>query len=106
MKKLKAISILMSFCIAASITGCGASDGGDQNSGTQAGGSGEPVPVKLAVWGSGAADNFTNGAEEFNSRQDEIDFTVEMQSGDYNQFLGAKTAANDLPDMFFLTPYE
>ncbi len=28
-----------------------------------------------------------------------------MQSGDYSQYLGAKVASNDLPDMFFLNPY-
>ena len=28
-----------------------------------------------------------------------------MQTGDYNQYLGAKVASDDLPDMFFLNPY-
>ncbi len=30
--------------------------------------------VKLAVWSSGAADNFQKGADEFNKRQDKINF--------------------------------
>lgn len=65
----------------------------------------EKETVKLAVWSSGAADNFQKGADEFNKRQDKINFVVEMQSGDYSQYLGAKVASNDLPDMFFLNPY-
>lgn len=28
-----------------------------------------------------------------------------MQSGDYNQYLGAKTAAKDLPDLFEVSSY-
>ena len=60
----------------------------------------EKETVKLAVWSSGAADNFQKGADEFNKRQDKINFVVEMQSGDYSQYLGAKVASNDLPDMF------
>jgi len=66
---------------------------------------GEKVTVKLSVWGSGAAENFQKGADEFNSRQNKINFVVEMQTGDYSQYLGAKVASNDLPDMFFLGPY-
>ena len=50
----------------------------------------EKETVKLAVWSSGAADNFQKGADEFNKRQDKINFVVEMQSGDYSQYLGAK----------------
>lgn len=65
----------------------------------------EKETVKLSVWSSGAADNFQKGADEFNKRQDKINFVVEMQSGDYSQYLGAKVASNDLPDMFFLNPY-
>ena len=42
----------------------------------------EKETVKLAVWSSGAADNFQKGADEFNKRQDKINFVVEMQSGD------------------------
>ena len=32
----------------------------------------EKETVKLAVWSSGAADNFQKGADEFNKRQDKI----------------------------------
>ena len=36
----------------------------------------EKETVKLAVWSSGAADNFQKGADEFNKRQDKINFVV------------------------------
>ena len=65
----------------------------------------EKETVKLAVWSSGAAENFQKGADEFNARQDKVNFVVEMLTGDYAQYLGAKAASDDLPDMFFLNPY-
>ena len=34
----------------------------------------EKETVKLAVWSSGAADNFQKGADEVNKRQDKINF--------------------------------
>lgn len=98
MKKRRVLSCLLALCMAMSIAGCSS---GDKKTDAK----GDKTPVKLAVWASGAADNFNKAADEFNSRQDKIKFTVEMQSGDYGQYLGAKTAANDLPDMYFLAPY-
>ncbi|MDD3409513.1 MAG: extracellular solute-binding protein [Eubacteriales bacterium] len=64
----------------------------------------EPVTVTLAVWGSGASENFNKGAAAFNARQDKINFVVEM-AGDWDTYIGAKIASNDLPDMYFLNPY-
>lgn len=93
--KKKAISLLLCGALAAGLLGMG----------TTVCAEGEKETVKLAVWSSGAAENFQKGADEFNSRQDKIEFVVEMQTGDYNQFLGAKVASDDLPDMFFLNPY-
>ena len=43
----------------------------------------EKETVKLAVWSSGAAENFQKGADEFNARQDKVNFVVEMLTGDY-----------------------
>nr|WP_288867151.1 extracellular solute-binding protein [uncultured Blautia sp.] len=54
------------------------------------------VEIKMAVWTSGAADIYNKAAEGFNQTHDNIKLSVEMQSGDYNQYLGAKTAAKDL----------
>lgn len=108
-KAPKIFSIVLAMLMATSLASC---DSAPQSSASASGNTseaaadnGEAVEVKMAVWSSGAADNFNNGADVFNSRQDKIKFSVEMQSGDYNQYLGAKTAANDLPDMFFLSPY-
>ena len=72
---------------------------------TQDAGNGDKTTITLAVWNSGALENFQNAANEFNSRQDKIDFVVEMETGDYSQYLGAKVASDDLPDMYFLSPY-
>lgn len=36
--------------------------------------------------------------------QNDINFVVEM-AGDWDTFIGAKIASNDLPDMFFINPY-
>ena len=60
--------------------------------------------VTLAVWGSGAMSNFEAAAAEFNSRQDAIEMQVEMSS-DWNTFIGAKIASDDLPDLYFMNPY-
>ena len=104
-KTSKIMSIALAMLMTAGLASCGSSDDKGNDGSKAASNSGETVEVKMAVWGSGAADNFNKGADVFNSRQDKIKFSVEMQSGDYNQFLGDKTAANDLPDMFFLSPY-
>lgn len=58
----------------------------------------------MVVWSSGAEDYYKKACKIFNSRQSKINFTVEMQQ-DYNQYLGAKTASNDLPDLYLLQPY-
>lgn len=65
----------------------------------------DPVEIKMAAWNSSAGPIYEEAAEKFNERQDKIHFTVEMQPGDYSQYLGAKTVSNDLPDLFFLSPY-
>lgn len=132
--KKKVLAGVLALAMALSLSGCGqkaenSGNGkeGGQSSGVQANeqegqtgtesaasetgtnqsgqGNGEKVTVKLAVWSSGAGENFQKAADEFNQRQDKIEFQVEMQTGDYNQFLGAKVASNDLPDLFFLNPY-
>lgn len=102
----KVISVLLAGLLAIGLTGCqGSGEPKKEGPAQQSDSSGDKVPVKLVVWSSGAAENFQKGADVFNSRQDEIDFQVEMQTGDYNQYLGAKVASDDLPDLFFLNPY-
>ncbi|MCI9624497.1 MAG: extracellular solute-binding protein [Lachnospiraceae bacterium] len=65
----------------------------------------DKVNVTMAVWSSSSAAIQEEAAKVFNDSQDQINFTVEMQSGDYAQYLGAKTVANDLPDLFYINPY-
>lgn len=81
------------------LAGCG-SGGTSQNSDE-----GGKTKVTMAVWVSGAASRYDQIAENFNKTHDDIEFTVEMQSGDYNQYLGNKKAANDLPDLFYLSSF-
>lgn len=56
-------------------------------------------------FGGGGQDTFDNAAAKFNEMQDEIELSIQPATGDYNQYLGARAASNDLPDMFWLTPY-
>lgn len=112
--KKKVVSLLVAAAMGVSLFGCGNAEGSvkntekDQASPTadsEEKNETEKTTVKMAVWSSGAAENFQRGADAFNARQDNIEFVVEMQTGDYNQYLGAKVASDDLPDMFFLNPY-
>ena len=103
--KKKVISVLLAGLMVLGLSGCQGGPAEQESGSENASGSGEKTTVKLVVWSSGAAENFQKGADVFNSRQDKIDFQIEMQTGDYNQYLGAKVASDDLPDMFFLNPY-
>lgn len=112
--KKKIVSLLVTAAMGVSLFGCGntespvkeTEEGKTVSEGESTGESGtDKTTVKMAVWSSGAAENFQRGADAFNARQDKIEFVVEMQTGDYNQYLGAKVASDDLPDMFFLNPY-
>lgn len=62
----------------------------------------EKQTVKLVTWGGGEA--YRLSTEEFNRRQDEIEFVIEVISN-IDEYLSARIAANDLPDMYNLTPY-
>ena len=100
--KRKLIAISLTIITALSVAGC---SNGSSSQDTSNSNSDDKTTVKLVVWSSGAAENFQKGADAFNQRQDKINFEVEMQTGDYSQYLGAKVASEDLPDMFFLNPY-
>lgn len=65
----------------------------------------ERKEVSMVIFSGGGQDTFDKAAEEFNSRQDKIKLSIQPATGDYNQFLGARTASGDLPDMFWLSPY-
>lgn len=61
--------------------------------------------IDFVIWNGNHADNYKRAQDHYNSSQDEIELSVGMETGDYNTYLGAKTAANDLPDLFVITPY-
>ena len=88
--KKKVISVLLAGLMVLGLSGCQGGPAEQESGSENASGSGEKTTVKLVVWSSGAAENFQKGADVFNSRQDKIDFQIEMQTGDYNQYLGAK----------------
>ncbi len=63
-----------------------------------------PVPIKLVVWSSRAYDTYRAIQDDFRYKHPHIELTIEMQEN-YGDYIAAKTASNDLPDLFFLTPY-
>ena len=52
-------------------------------------------------WG----DQLDRTMESFNSKHDDIELDITMQSGDYSDFLGTAAATNDWPDIYILTPW-
>ena len=61
--------------------------------------------ISMVIFSGGGQDTFDNAAAKFNEMQDEIELSIQPATGDYNQYLGARAASNDLPDMFWLYPY-
>jgi raffinose/stachyose/melibiose transport system substrate-binding protein len=112
MKNIKKIVRLLValLLITLSFAGCKSNTGTISNSGSS---SSQPassqaaakVPIVLAVWGSGATTIYDNMSSKYNASQNEIDFSIQMQSGDFNAYLATKIAANDLPDLFYAVPY-
>lgn len=60
----------------------------------------EKQTVKLVTWGGGEA--YRLSTEEFNRRQDEIEFVIEVVSN-IDEYLSARIAANDLPEICCLS---
>lgn len=121
---MKRITVLLFIVIIAALSfGCSSGNeqsgngsasnpGGSEGAGNpsnHAGGSqqsNEKVEVKFVVWQSGNADKLRQIQDDFNSKYDDIELTIEMQGGSYWDYLGAKTASNDLPDLFYLSAFE
>lgn len=110
-------ALLLSGAMAVMATGCGTSqqeqvtvtknvtEESKTTNATEESKTTDKVNITMAVWSSSAAALQEEAANAFNATQDRINFTVEMQSGDYAQYLGAKTVAEDLPDLFYINPY-
>ena len=88
--KKKVISVLLAGLMVLGLAGCQGGTSEQESKTEGSSGDGGKTAVKLVVWSSGAAENFQKGADAFNSRQDKIDFQIEMQTGDYNQYLGQR----------------
>lgn len=61
--------------------------------------------VTVALWAANRGDRLERSEAEFEKNNPDIDLDFQVQSGDYSNYLGAKTAANDLADIYLLTPY-
>lgn len=68
---------------------------------------GEPYEIKMAVWSGEWGDKLDRMMNAFNEehKDDGLTLTIEMQSGDYSNFLGSCAATGEYPDIFILTPY-
>lgn len=104
MKKKICLFMGIMLLVSSIASGCGKKGSGEGGSDkdTQ---SGDKTKITMAVWTSGASSRYEKIAENFNKTNDDIEFQVEMQSGDYNQYLGNKKVAEDLPDLFYLGSY-
>lgn len=100
MKKELCMCTAAMLLAASMLSGCGDTRSEDQESKNE-----DKAKVTMAVWTSGAASRYEQIAESFNESHEDIEFSIEMQSGDYNQYLGNKKAAEDLPDLFYLSSY-
>ena len=66
---------------------------------------GEKTKVTMTVWNGEWGDQLDRTMESFNSKHDDIELDITMQSGDYSDFLGTAAATNDWPDIYILTPW-
>lgn len=108
MMKKKLVTSTVALVISAMILLAGCSSGTNETVGTEKKenqSSNAKKDVTFVMWNGNNADDYKKATNYFNESQDEVNLTFEMQTGDYNTYLGAKTAANDLPDMFVVTPY-
>lgn len=111
------MAAVMAAVMACSLSACGGSGGGTTQ-GTAAGtasaetsaettaGAGTKTKLTMAVWNGNWADKLQQVQDTFNSRNADIELDIQMQAGDYSDFLGAKVASDDLPDIYILTPYK
>jgi raffinose/stachyose/melibiose transport system substrate-binding protein len=101
MKKKRWIAAGLAAVMTLSLAAC-ESSGGDSDSGSDSGGK---KKISMSVWNGNWAEDLQAFEDDFNSKNDDIELDVMMQTGDYADWLGASTASNDLPDIYLLTPY-
>lgn len=104
-KKLLATLLAGTF-LASSLVGCGTKPvNGSSSADNSAPAAGGKSKVVMAVWSGNWADQLKKAEENFNKKHTDIELDIQMQSGDYSDFLGAKVASDDLPDIYIMTPY-
>ena len=113
MKRMKKwLALGLAAVMVLSMTACGSSGGGDAAGDTGSDGGAESssadgkTKITMAVWNGSWGEDLQAIQEDFNSKNPDIDLDIQMQTGDYSDFLGAKVASNDLPDIYLLTPYQ
>lgn len=111
MKKMKKwLALGLAAVMVLSMTACGgsgdASGDAGADGGAEGGSSGSATKVTMAVWNGSWGEDLQAIQEDFNSKNPDIALDIQMQTGDYSDFLGAKVASNDLPDIYLLTPYQ
>ena len=113
MKRMKKwLALGLAAVMVLSMTACGSSGGGDAAGDTGSDGGAESssadgkTKITMAVWNGSWCEDLQAIQEDFNSKNPDIDLDIQMQTGDYSDFLGAKVASNDLPDIYLLTPYQ
>lgn len=112
MKKMKKwLALGLAAVMALSMTACGGSgdagaDGGAAESSAANSSASGKTKITMAVWNGSWGEDLQVIQEDFNSKNSDIELDIQMQTGDYSDFLGAKVASNDLPDIYLLTPYQ
>ena len=118
-KSRKIAAAAMAAVMMCTLWGCGNSGGGAGTETTAGGGaaadttaakaeegSGGKTKLTMAVWNGNWAEKLEKAQNRFNSLNPDIELDIQMQTGDYSDFLGAKVASDDLPDIYILTPYK
>ena len=102
-KKLVTSTVALGISVMILLAGC--SSGTNETVGTEKKenqSSNAKKDVTFVMWNGNNADDYKKATNYFNESQDEVNLTFEMQTGDYNTYLGAKTAANDYQTCLFL----
>lgn len=103
MKMKRWMAAGMAAMMTMSLVACGSS--GEEKKEEDSAGKGGKKQISLSVWNGNWAEDLENFEKDFNSKNEDIELDVQMQTGDYADWLGAKVASNDLPDIYILTPY-
>ena len=119
--KRRVLSVILAAATAMTVAACGNSNSSTATQSVEADNSssaattasadtaytGDPYEIKMVVWSAEWGNKLDRMMEAFNEehKDDGLTLTIEMQSGDYSNFLGSCAATGEYPDVFILTPY-